>query len=77
MSKSKIDAYGDHLHGCECKECTKTNSTCPECGRKYWCDIDRPDLDECPRCMWTPFKQAEKVVRSTFNRLAAPFGVSI
>lgn len=54
MSKSKIDKHGVHLHGCECQECTKTNATCPKCGRENWFAPDRPDTHECSRCMWTP-----------------------
>lgn len=54
MGKRKVDKYGVHLYGCECRECTKTNRVCPECGRKYWNDDDRPDMEECPRCMWKP-----------------------
>ena len=56
MRKHKIDSDGVHLHGCECQECMKTNATCPECAREYWNDADRPELEECPRCMWTPAK---------------------
>lgn len=54
MGKRKVDRHGVHLHGCECKECTKTNAICPQCGREYWTDPKRPDMNECPRCMWKP-----------------------
>lgn len=50
MGKRKIDKDGAHMHGCECKECTKTNVTCPECGRHYWTEPDDPQF-ECPHCM--------------------------
>jgi len=50
----KIDKHGVHLHGCECKECMKTNAICLQCSREYWADPKFPELNECPRCMWTP-----------------------
>ena len=56
MRKSKIDRYGVHLHGCECRECTKTNATCPECGTKYYTDPAFPKMEECHHCTWTPFE---------------------
>ena len=46
----KIDKHGVHLHGCTCKDCTKTNVTCPECGREYWTDWGSVGY-ECPCCM--------------------------
>ncbi len=55
---SFIDEHGVHLFGCECEECTATNATCPVCGREYYSDPDRPELEECPRCMWTPMGAA-------------------
>lgn len=54
MGKSKINSYGDHLRGCECDECMKTNFTCPACGRENWFEPDMPDTHECSRCMWKP-----------------------
>jgi len=54
----KIDKYGVHLHGCTCKECTKTNKTCPVCGTQYWAEPDMPEYEECHRCMWTPQRGA-------------------
>jgi Zn ribbon nucleic-acid-binding protein len=75
--KKKIDEHGVHLRGCGCKDCTTTNAVCPACGTHYWNEPNMPEYEECHKCGWTPFKQAEKLVRSTFNRLAAPFGVSI
>lgn len=48
MGKAKIKE-GAHLHGCECKRCTMTNITCPECGREYWTEWGDCGY-ECPRC---------------------------
>jgi hypothetical protein len=55
--KCKVDRDGVHIIGCECRECTKTNRTCPECGTKYWSDPEFPEMEECGHCMWTPFKE--------------------
>ena len=53
-ARAKIGADGAHMHGCECVECMKVNSVCPECGRENWFDPDMPDTHECSRCMWKP-----------------------
>jgi len=47
MGKSKIDEHGVHLYGCECRECTAVDVTCPKCGREY-----SKGSFECPRCMY-------------------------
>lgn len=54
MSGRKVGKDGAHLWGCECRECTKTNRTCPECGTKYWTDPKRSDMEECHHCGWQP-----------------------
>lgn len=54
MSKAKIASDGAHMFGCECRECAKTNFTCPECGRENWFEPNMPESHECSRCMWTP-----------------------